>query len=110
MATTARLLMKLQPGVKPKRVPGGPELRPLHPATRDERAKAAAPGWYLVDLLDVDPSPWDAAHSLVKSASALGLEESNIVCAEPDLLQRSLYRNVKTVENPAHRPSLRLAP
>jgi subtilisin family serine protease len=104
VSTTTRLLLKLQPGVKAKPVQGGPELRPLHPAIQQERAKAAVPAWYLVDLLDIDPSPWDAAHSLVKSASVLGLEESNIICAEPDLLQRWLYRNVKTAGNPPTGP------
>src|SRR5215469_13959181 len=99
MPSATRLLVKLQPGVQPKYARAHHELRPLHPAEGHARP-ATNPVWYLVDLMDVDPNPWDAAHSLLKFAPDIGVEDSSILCVEPDLMQRWLYRNVRAVGNP----------
>src|SRR5262245_40674087 len=46
---------------------------------------AAAPGWHLADLADSGPNPWDVAHARV--ADQLGVAESDVLYAEPDLPQ-----------------------
>ncbi len=47
------------------------------------RAAPAAPAWYLADLPDGGPTPWDGAHAQV--AGQLGIDESAVLYAEPDL-------------------------
>jgi subtilisin family serine protease len=45
----------------------------------------SAPAWFLADLGDLGPNPWDAAHG--RLADALGLDGEDVIFAEPDLLQ-----------------------
>jgi len=87
-----RFLVKLAPhvsaalGVAAART----NLRPLH----DEAPPispgaplglAALPAWYLADLPDGGPTAWDGAHAQV--AGQLGIDESAVLYAEPDLAQ-----------------------
>src|SRR5579871_4304924 len=44
------------------------------------------PAWYLADLPDGGPTPWDAAHAQV--ADQLGVDDSDVIFAEPDLAQK----------------------
>ena len=46
---------------------------------------SAEPQWFLADLPDGGPNPWDAAHAQV--ADQLGVAGSDIAMAEPDLVQ-----------------------
>jgi hypothetical protein len=88
MAKTNRIMVKLHPSVALAAADPRANLRPLH----DEAAPAGplglatTPEWYLADLPDsVGPNPWDLAHSQV--ADQLGVDESAILFAEPDLPQ-----------------------
>jgi subtilisin family serine protease len=62
-------------------------LRPLYKAAPTSiLGLAGAPTWYLADLPDtVGPNPWDLAHARV--ADQLGIDESAVLFAEPDLEQ-----------------------
>jgi len=63
-------------------------LRPLYKtaAPTSVLGLAGAPTWYLADLPDtVGPNPWDLAHARV--ADQLGIDESAVLFAEPDLEQ-----------------------
>ena len=88
MANSNRILVKLRPTVSLAAATTRANLRPLH----DEQPAAPAlglssePMWYLADLPDrAGPTPWDLAHAQV--ADQLGLDESAVLFAEPDLPQ-----------------------
>src|SRR5678815_6000774 len=48
-------------------------------------ADGAAPAWFLAEVSDGEPTPWDATHARI--ADQLGLAEPDIIQAEPDLVQ-----------------------
>src|SRR5580704_15511064 len=84
-----RVLVKLREGVPLSLASPRIQLRPLF----DEPAQPGVFGlteqspWYLADVPD-DVSPWDSVHSQV--LTALGLDGSAILFAEPDLKQEPL--------------------
>jgi hypothetical protein len=87
MADSQRILVKLRPGPA---LPAGAargNLRPLYDDVALNRlAAAAAPSWHLADLADTGgPTAWDAAHNRI--ADQLGVSESDVLFAEPDLPQ-----------------------
>ena len=91
MASSNRILVKLLPTVALGATEARANLRPLH----DEIVPAVAalgltsPAWYLADLPDrAGSNPWDLAHSQV--AGQLGVDESAVLFAEPDLPQSFL--------------------
>ena len=45
----------------------------------------AAPAWFIADVPEAGPTPWDAAHN--QAASAMGLDSVAVLFAEPDLPQ-----------------------
>jgi Subtilase family len=87
MPSSNRILVKLRPTAGLAAADPRANLRPLH----DEAPQgagfglAAAPAWYIADLRDGGPTPWDLAHAQV--ADQLGIDESAVVFAEPDLQQ-----------------------
>lgn len=88
MASSNRVLVKLRPTVALAASESRANLRPLHDTVPPTGALglASAPAWYLADLPDgPGPSPWDLAHAQV--AGQLGIDESAILFAEPDLQQ-----------------------
>lgn len=88
MANTNRILVKLRPSVARAAAAPRANLRPLYDAVTPAAAElrlGAAPAWYLADLPDGGPTPWDAAHARV--ADQLGIAESDVLYAEPDLPQ-----------------------
>jgi subtilisin family serine protease len=88
MANANRILIKLRPGVALAATEPRANLRPLYQSTPTTNAfgAAEAPSWYLADLPDsVGPNPWDLAHARV--ADQLGIDESAVLFAEPDLDQ-----------------------
>ena len=85
-----RVLVKLRSSLSLAVAGGAPNLRPLF----DEPVPAtgaigidAVPRWHVADLPG-EPNPWDAVHR--QAAAALGLQPSDIVHAEPDLLNAPL--------------------
>ena len=87
MANTNRILVKLRPSVALAAAQPRVNLRPLFQpfAPPGGLGLAAAPAWHLADLPDGWPTPWDAAHARV--AGQLGVAESDVFYAEPDLPQ-----------------------
>lgn len=88
MANSNRILVKLRPGIGLAAADPKANLRPLYGKTPATNAFgiADAPAWYLADLPDTGgPNPWDLAHAQV--ADQLGVDESAVLFAEPDLVQ-----------------------
>lgn len=85
----ADILVKLRPsaslGVAERRA----NLRPLFPDDAPGRLGLAAEArWFAADLPDGAETPWDLAHARV--ADQLGIDASDVVYAEPDLVH-SIY-------------------
>ncbi len=97
MSDPRRLLIKLRPAASLAAVPAVANLRPLYegivPAS--ELGLTTTPAWFLADLPDGGPTPWDLAHSQV--ARQLGLAPDDILFIEPDLAQ-GIYRDVAARE------------
>src|ERR1035441_2857856 len=100
MASTNRILVKMRPQAALGAAAGSQmNLRPLYDLGTPAPiwlGLAAEPQWFLADLPDGGPNPWDAAHARV--ADQLGVAESDVVAAEPDLLQK--YEDVNEVAKP----------
>lgn len=84
-----RILVKLRPGSALRATESRANLRPLSEAA-DVFAAAATPQWFVADLPDGAATPWDLAHAQV--AAQLGVAESDVVFAEPDLVHK-IYRD-----------------
>jgi subtilisin family serine protease len=90
MTSTNRILVKMRPQAA-LGAAAGPQtnLRPLYdmgaPPLAAGFGVSAALQWFIADLPDGGPNPWDAAYARV--ADQLGVAESDVVAAEPDLLQ-----------------------
>src|SRR5437762_11920613 len=107
MTTANRILVKLQSSAGMAAADPRANLRPLHDeaAPSDAFGLSSGPAWYVADLPDqAGPNPWDLAHSQV--ADQLGIDESAILFAEPDLPQSF---NDGTELTPSGRP-LAMAP
>src|ERR1035438_6545623 len=100
MASNNRILVKMRPQAALGATAGSQmNLRPLYDLGAPAPAGfglAAAPQWFLADLPDGGPNPWDAAHASV--ADQLGVAQSDVVAAEPDLPQK--YDDVNEVAKP----------
>src|SRR5690348_11559801 len=96
---TNTILVKLRPTNALRAAESRANLRPLY----DETPRAAAPTfgldttpqWFLAELPDGAATPWDLAHARV--AAQLGVSESDVVFAEPDLVQ-NVYRDANEEE------------
>ena len=90
-----RLLVKLAPTASLAAADPRANLRPLYDSAPEPAAFGfgGAPTWFLADLPDGAATPWDLAHSQV--ASQLGVDESAVIFAEPDLEQTFLDTNEK---------------
>jgi subtilase family protein len=100
-----RLLVKLLPSVSLAAADPRANLRPLYESAPQTTTfgVGAAPAWFLADLPEEAATPWDLAHSQV--ASQLGVDESAVIFAEPDLAQTFPDTNEK---NPGGGPMLAL--
>src|SRR5258706_7492752 len=88
MTNSNRILVKLRPSIGLAAADPKVNLRPLYGETPRTNAFgiADAPAWYLADLPDAGgPNSWDLAHARV--ADQLGVDESAVLFAEPDLQQ-----------------------
>ncbi|HEX8117431.1 MAG TPA: S8/S53 family peptidase, partial [Pyrinomonadaceae bacterium] len=92
MEETNRILVKLRPtGASALRAAESrAQLRPLHEG-QEQQAQAAGfgldsatPRWFLAEMPDGAATPWDLAHARV--ADQLGVSESDVLFAEPDLV------------------------
>ena len=61
-------------------------LRPLYASTRPigSLGLESGPSWYIADLAVTSENPWDLAHGEV--AAQLGVDDSAVLFAEPDLI------------------------
>ena len=102
-ADTNRVLVKLRPSNALKAAASRANLRPLYdtpPAQAAAFGLDSTPQWFLADLPDGAATPWDLAHARV--ADQLGVDESDVIFAEPDLIYRDVYPD--TNEEPAGQP------
>ncbi len=103
MSKPNRLLVKLLPTPTVALAAADPRvnLRPLYESSPQTAAfgLGAEPAWFMADMPDGAETPWDLAHSQV--AGQLGIEESAILFAEPDLAQSFVDTNEK---NPGGAP------
>ncbi|MDQ2973990.1 MAG: S8 family serine peptidase, partial [Acidobacteriota bacterium] len=90
MSNSNRILVKLLPTIGLAAAESRANLRPLYepqPQTSGFGI-STAPAWYLADLPDGAETSWDLAHSQV--AGQLGIDESAVLFAEPDL-EHAIY-------------------
>jgi len=87
MSNSNRVLVKIRPTSALAAAGDRANLRPLFDTApvAGSLGLTAAPAWYLADLPDGGPTPWDSAHTQV--ADQLGIDESDVLFAEPDLQQ-----------------------
>ena len=85
MSASTRVLIKLQSTTTLAAVSPKVNLRPLYeePTAGIGLGLAPQPAWFLADLPDGGPTPWDAAHTQV--AAQLGLAPTDVLYVEPDL-------------------------
>ena len=86
-----RVLVKLRPVTALRAAEPRASLRPLYQSPKRDAGilgLAAETQWFLAELPDGAASAWDLAHQRV--ADQLGVAESDVLFAEPDLLQ-SIY-------------------
>jgi len=84
----SRLLVKISARASRTSLAANASLRPLfevHPQAEGFELSSESATWYLADQQDLGPLPWDAAHGRV--ADMLGLDESHVLFAEPDIAQ-----------------------
>jgi subtilisin family serine protease len=82
-----RVLVKLRPSAALRAAESRANLRPLYdsgPSATASFGLDADAQWYLADLPDGGATRWDLAHARV--ADQLGVAESDVVFAEPDLV------------------------
>ncbi len=95
---STRILVKLRATTSLRAAESRANLRPLYDATAEEdsavsplgvappgQSRGNAPRWYLADVPDGRDNPWDLAHA--RLADQLGVAESDVLFAEPDLIQ-----------------------
>src|SRR5689334_7156244 len=87
-----RVLVKLRPSAGLRAAESRANLRPLGVVapTAPGFGLDATPRWHVAELPDGAPIAWDVAHARV--ADQLGVDESDVVFAEPDV-QQSVYRD-----------------
>lgn len=99
MSNSNRILVKLAPTVSLAAAEPSANLRPLfeEDASTKSLGLVSEPAWYLADLPDDGPTGWDVAHAQI--AHQLGIDESAVLFAEPDL-EHTIYpdRNDKTLK------------
>ena len=101
MANANRILVKLRPEVALRAASPQTNLRPLYDTGSPAAGfgAAAAPAWYMAEIADGGDAAWDAAHARV--SDQLGVSESDVLFAEPDLPQSYPDANER---NPGKQP------
>jgi subtilisin family serine protease len=88
MPPSPRLLIKLRPQTSLGAAAPRANLRPLFETEGRPTGlgvSPAAPAWYIAEVPEAGTTAWDAAHTQL--SAALGLDDSAVVFAEPDLPQ-----------------------
>ena len=88
MPQDSRLLVKLRNANALRLGESRVNLRPLYETVPARLGIGAEEQWFLAELPDGAETPWDLAHARV--AAQLGVDESDVIFAEPDLLNRDL--------------------
>jgi hypothetical protein len=83
-ADTNTVLVKLRPTAGLRAAEARAGLRPLHERPSAGFSVGTQPDWFLADLPEGAPSPWDLAHGHV--ADQLGIAGSDVLFVEPDLV------------------------
>jgi len=78
------VLVKLRPSHALRAAESRANLRPLYETPQATFGVGAEAQWFLADLPDGAATPWDLAHARV--ARQLGLAESDVIFAEPDVV------------------------
>lgn len=86
-----RVLVKLRGSAPLGAAESGVNLRPLYAGTRSSGSFEldSDANWFLADLPTSGPTPWDTAHAQL--AARLGVDDSDVLFAEPDLVH-DIYR------------------
>jgi subtilisin family serine protease len=84
LSATNRVLVKLRPSAGLRAAEGRAGLRPLHERPSAAFGLGLEPEWFVADLAEGAPSPWDLAHERV--ADQLGVAGSDVLFVEPDLV------------------------
>lgn len=96
---TNSILVKLRPSHALRAAESRANLRPLFDEAPRTNASDfgldSAPQWFLAELPDGAATPWDTAHARI--AAQLGINESDVIFAEPDLVHR-VYRDTNEEE------------
>lgn len=101
LAESNQVLLKLRPSNALRAAESRVNLRPLYDtpkATAAALGLGAEPQWFLAELPGGAPSPWDLAHTRI--ADQLGVSESDVVFAEPDIIH-NVFPDPGS-ETPAH--------
>jgi hypothetical protein len=83
------VLVKLRPSTALRASESRVNLRPLYeepPQAATGFGLDATPQWFLADLTEGAATPWDLAHGQI--AGQLGISESDVIFAEPDIIHR----------------------
>jgi hypothetical protein len=96
MANTNRILVRLRSSVALTAAAPRANLRLLFEpaAPSGVLGVAAAPAWYIADIPDGGPTPWDGSHARV--ADQLGVAGLDVLFAEPDLPQSYATANERS--------------
>lgn len=92
-AETNRVLVKLRPSNALRAAESRANLQPLYdtpPATAGGFGIDSTPQWFVAEMPEGAPTPWDLAHARI--AGQLGIDESDVVFAEPDFVH-TIYRD-----------------
>jgi hypothetical protein len=92
-AETNRVLVKLRPSNALRAAESRANLQPLYdtpPPTAGGFGVDSTPQWFVAEMPEGAATPWDLAHARI--AGQLGIAESDVVFAEPDILH-TIYRD-----------------
>ncbi|MBW3565428.1 MAG: S8 family serine peptidase [Acidobacteria bacterium] len=92
-----RLLLKLRPSAALRSAESRASLRPLDDMAPGAFALDTTPRWFIAEMAEGAASPWDLAHARV--ADQLGVAESDVVFAEPDLIH-GIYEDTNEERTP----------
>ncbi|MBZ0114652.1 MAG: S8 family serine peptidase, partial [Thermoanaerobaculia bacterium] len=96
------LLVKLRPSANLGAVEARSDLEPLYPSSSRRGGSFgldASPQWYLTHASAGHDTPWDQAHARV--ARQLGIDASDVLFVEPDLIQSVFVDSSEEAEDPS---------